>query len=70
MDRIAAIAVKKAKQRYSDITLTLVLPYHPGERPIEVPNGFGGTYHPQGLENTPRRYAIVRTNRITVDTCD
>ena len=46
----------------------LVLPYHPAERPTEAPAGFDGTYHPEGLENTPRRYAIVRTNQIMVDT--
>ena len=69
-DRIAAAAVKRAKQKYPDITLMLVLPYHPAERPTEAPNGFDGTYHPEGLENTPRRYAIVRTNQILVDTCD
>ena len=69
-DRIAAAAVKHAKQKYPDITLMLVLPYHPAERPIDTPNGFDGTYYPEGLENTPRRYAIVRTNQIMVDTCD
>ena len=69
-DRIAAAAVKRAKQKYPDITLMLVLPYHPAERPTEAPNGFDGTYHPEGLENTPRRYAIGRTNQILVDTCD
>lgn len=69
-DRIAAAAVKHAKQKYPDITLMLVLPYHPAERLIDTPNGFDGTYYPDGLENTPRRYAIVRTNKIMVDTCD
>ena len=70
LDRIAAVAVKHAKQKYPDITLMLVLPYHPAERTVPTPNGFDGTYHPEGLENTPRRYAIVRTNQIMVDTCD
>ena len=69
-DRIAAVAVKHAKQKYPDITLMLVLPYHPAERTVLTPNGFDGTYHPKGLENTPRRYAIVRTNQIMIDTCD
>lgn len=69
-DRIAAVAVRKAKQKHPDITLMLVLPYHPAERPVEVPNGFDGTYYPEGLENTPRRFAIVRANHIMVDTCD
>ena len=69
-DRITAAAAKRAKQKYPDITLMLVLPYHPAERPTEAPAGFDGTYHPEGQENTPRRYAIVRTNKIMVDTCD
>ena len=69
-DRIAAAATKRAKQKYPDITLMLVLPYHPAERAVPTPNGFDGTYHPEGLENTPRRYVIVRTNHIMVNTCD
>ena len=69
-DRVSAATVKRAKQKYPDITLMLVLPYHPAERPTEAPAGFDGTYHPEGLENTPRRYAIVRTNKIMIDTCD
>ena len=69
-DRIAAAAVKHAKQKYADITLMLVLPYHPAEKSVPTPNGFDGTYHPEGLENTPRRYAIVRTNQIMVDDSD
>ena len=69
-DRIAATAVKRAKQKYPDITLMHVLPYHPAECPTEAPDGFDGTYYPEGLENTPRRYAIVRANQIMVNTCD
>ena len=69
-DRVAGAAVRRMKQKYPDITLMLVLPYHPAERPTEAPDGFDGTYHPEGLENTPKRYAIVRANRIMVDTCD
>ena len=69
-DRLAAAAVRRMKQKYPDITLMLVLPYHPAERPTEAPGGFDGTYHPDGLENTPKRYAIVRANRIMVDVCD
>ena len=69
-DRIAATAVKRSKQKYPDITLMFVLPYHPAKRAVPTPNGFDRTYYPDGLENTPRRYAIVRTNQIMVDTCD
>ena len=69
-DRIAAAAVKHAKQKDPDITLMLILPYHPAERPATTPNGFDGTYYPDGLENVPRRYAIARTNQIMVDNSD
>ena len=69
-DRIAATAIKRAKQNHPYITLMFVLPYHPAERSFLTPSGFDGTYHPVGLEKTPRKYAIVRTNQIMVDTCD
>ena len=69
-DRIAATAVKRIKLHHPEITLMLVLPYHPGERPIETPNGFDGTYYPEGLEKVPRRYAIVRTNEILAKQSD
>ena len=69
-DRIAATAVKQAKLHYPEITLMMVLPYHPGERPVETPYGFDGTYYPDGLEKVPRRYAIVKTNEIMAKQSD
>lgn len=69
-DQIAAAAVKRAKQKHPDITLMLVLPYHPAERPVEKPPGYDGTYYPEGLERTPRPFAIVKANQLMVDTCD
>ena len=69
-DGVAASAVKRAKQHHPGITLMLVLPYHPAERPIEKPPGYDGTYYPEGLEKTPRPYAIVKANKLMVDSCD
>ena len=69
-DQIAATAVKRAKKQYSDITLMLVLPYHPAERLIEKPPGYDGTYYPEGLEKTPRPFAIVKANQLMVDSCE
>ena len=69
-DRLAAAAVRRMKQKHPDITLMLVLPYHPAERPIEKPPGYDGTYYPEGLEKTPRPFAIVKANQRMVDTCD
>lgn len=36
-DCIAATAVKRMKLQHPEITLMLVPPYHPAERPIETP---------------------------------
>ena len=69
-DQIAVTAVKHAKKKYPDITLMLVLPYHPAERPIEKPPGYDGTYYPEGLEKTPRPFAIVKANQLMADSCD
>ena len=69
-DQIAAAAVKSAKKKHPNITLMLVLPYHPAERPIEKPPGYDGTYYPEGQEKTPRPFAIVKANQLMVDSCD
>lgn len=66
-DRLASAAVITAKQKYPDITLSLLIPYHPAERPIKKPKGFDSTYYPPGLENVPRRYAIVSANKYVID---
>ena len=68
-DSMAASAVKKVKKQHKDIILFLLLPYHPAERPVEIPEGFDGSFYPP-LENVPRRYAIVRANRYMIETCD
>lgn len=69
-DRLAAIAVKTAKQQHPEITLLMLLPYHPAERPVETPKGFDNTYYPPGMEKVPRSLAIVRANRYMVDHVD
>ncbi len=65
-DSIAAHSVKEAKKRHPEVTLTLLLPYHPFDRPIPTP-GFDGTFYPPGMEAVPKRVAIVRANRYMVD---
>lgn len=69
-DRMAAGAVKAVKHRHSDICLSLLLPYHPAERPVEVPPGFDGTLYPEGMESVPRMFAIVRANQYMVKNAD
>ncbi|WP_130849962.1 hypothetical protein [Intestinimonas timonensis] len=69
-DRLAVSAVKEAKRFYSEVKLTLLLPYHPAERPIPTPDGFDSTFYPPGMESVLRKVAIVRANRYVVDYVD
>ena len=69
-DHLAARAVILLRQQYPQITLYLLIPYHPAERPIETPPGFDNTYYPPGMEKVPRKLAIVRANRYMVEHVD
>ena len=69
-DRMAARAVIMLRERYPDITLSLLLPYHPAERPVDLPAGFDGSFYPPGMEKVPRRVAIPRANRYMADHVD
>ena len=69
-DRMAAKAVIAAKELHPEITLSMLIPYHPAERPVELPHGFDNTFYPPGMEKVPRRLAIVRANRYMVDHVD
>ena len=69
-DRMAAKAVIAAKEQHPGITLSMLIPYHPGERSTELPVGFDYTFYPPGMEKVPRRLAIVRANRYMVDHVD
>ena len=65
-DRMAAHAVIAAKNQHPTISLHMLIPYHPAERPIEPPPGFDDTFYPPNMETVPRRLAIVRANRYMV----
>jgi len=69
-DGMAAQCIKAAKKSHPEVTLTLLLPYHPFDRPIQTPPGFDGTFYPPGMETVPKRVAIVRANRYMVDHSD
>lgn len=66
-DALAAKCVKASKRRHPEVTLTLLLPYHPYDRPTPTPPGFDGTFYPPGMEAVPKRAAIVRANRYMVE---
>ena len=69
-DRMAARAVIMLRERHPGITLFLLLPYHPAERPVDLPAGFDGSFYPPGMEKVPRRVAISRANRYMADHVD
>ena len=69
-DRMAAECVIAAKKQSPQVVLTLLLPYHPGERKVVLPVGFDGSLYPPGQEKVPRRVAIVRANHYAVNVSD
>ena len=69
-DSMAAKTVRAVKKNHSEVTLTLLLHYHPYDRPIPTPDGFDGTFYPPGMETVPKRVAIVRANRYMVEHSD
>ncbi len=68
-DRMAASAVTEAKNHYSHIILTMLLPYISPKRDVTLVDGyaFNGSVYPEGLEKVPPRFAIPRANRWAVD---
>ena len=68
-DSYASTAIKSLKRKYCDISLVLLLAYHPGERPVELPPGFDSSFYPP-LEIVPKQYAIARANKYMIDKAD
>jgi uncharacterized phage-like protein YoqJ len=69
-DRMAAGAVKAAKKRHPEVTLSMLLPYYGQDEPEERFLGFDHTFYPPGMERVPKRFAIVRANRYMLRHCD
>jgi len=65
-DRIAAMAVKEMKQHYPHIKSTLVIPYIDREYDTDL---YDCSEYPP-IENTPKRFAIVKRNEYMVDCSD
>lgn len=40
----------KAKTRHPRVVLTMLLPYHPSERKIKLPDGFDRSWYPPEME--------------------
>ena len=69
-DRMAEKVVITAKAQHPEITLSILLPYHPSEHLVDCPTGFDNTFYPPGMEKVPRKLAIVQANRYMVDHVD
>lgn len=69
-DRMAAGCLAEAKKAHPELRLLLLLPYHPAERPVDLPQGFDASFYPPGMEQVPRRLAIVRANEYMARHCD
>ena len=64
---MAAGAVQRAKKKYPNVTLTLLLPYYPFPHDT---SDYDRTYYPEGLENVPKPFAIVKANEHMIKTSD
>jgi len=67
---MAAKAVNTVRKHYPAIILSMLIPYHPAQRPVDVPAEFDNTFYPPGMEKVPPRFAIVRANRYMIDHSD
>ena len=65
-DRMATRLLTEAKVNHPEISIHLLTPYHPIERPLDVPEGFDATFYPPGMESVPRQYAISKANRYMI----
>ena len=68
-DYMVQSVLKDTKKRYTDIELYLLAPYALTQKK-EIPEGFNGSFYPEGLETVPMRYAIVQANRYMVQNSD
>lgn len=68
-DSLVISVLKEMKKKYTDIELYLLCPYALNQK-REAPEGFDGTFYPEGLETVPFRLAIVQANRYMVKNSD
>lgn len=69
-DREVITALSRAKKRHPEVTLLLLTPYHPHDRPIDPPKDFDGTFYPEGMEQVPPKLAIIWANQYMVNHSD
>ena len=69
-DSMVIRALQQTKIKYPEIVLLLLTPYHPAKKKIVKPAGFDDIYYPEGLELVPYRAAIVKANKMTIETSE
>lgn len=65
-DRLSATAVRDAKKRHRQVTLTLLHPYA-FDLPFSTSEEFDAVFYPPGMESVPKRLAIVRANQYMIE---
>lgn len=68
-DSMVTSVLREKKNYHPDIQLYLLAPYALNQK-VEAPEGFDGTFYPDGLETVPKPLAIVQANRKMVQTSD
>ena len=68
-DRITTSAVRDVKADHPEIELLLVTPYLSPDK-TRYEGYYDGIIFPEGLELGPKKYAILRRNRMVVDMSD
>lgn len=66
-DSIAAAAVRSAQRLHPEIRLYLIYAYLPVHKDDSMSERYDATLFPEGLESSPRRFAISKRNRWMVD---
>ena len=69
-DAMAISILRRVRAAEPSVRVYLSLAYHPSIRPCEIPEGFDGSYYPEGMETVPPRYAISRLDAHMVRRCD
>ena len=69
-DYMVRRVLKEVKRIYPHITYFVVLAYMPGVRNVVDMTDYSDTIYPDGLENTPPKFAVVKRNRWLVEHSD
>lgn len=69
-DSMVCQTLKELKEIYPHITYYIALAYLPSKSQYEDNMDYSCTIYPDGLENTPRKFAIVKRNQWMIEKAD